>query len=150
MTEIMPAGGLRNTRILVVDDDPAILELLVTRLQIAGYSTIAARDGRVAIERLKDSRPSAMLLDLSMPLVDGFEVLDAISHRPDLISLPVLVLTARNQVADVQRAIALGASDYLAKPFKTNMLLLRVARLLRPRRSPRPADEGEQVETFHL
>jgi DNA-binding response OmpR family regulator len=153
LTAVANNIGNRNARILVVDDDPAILELLVTRLHIAGYSTVTARDGRGALDRLKDTRPAAMLLDLSMPIVDGFEVLSELSRRCDLPAPPVLVLTARNQAADVQRAIMLGASDYMAKPFETKMLLLRVARLLKPPRAPGSAgpmgDAGPQ-ETFLL
>ena len=122
-------------RILVVDDDPAVLDLVVTRLEIAGYETRQARDGAEAVDRLGEVRPAAMILDLSMPGLDGFGVLDLIAQRPDLASIPVLILSARSGAQDVRMAIKMGASDYLSKPFSTPHLLSRVARLVNARRS---------------
>jgi two-component system OmpR family response regulator len=117
-------------RILVVDDDESIVDLVSTRLQIAGYRALSATDGFEAIRALKDLRPEAMILDINMPGLDGFGVLEhmrrAGNHKP-----PTLVLTARHNAGDVEKAIRLGAKDYLAKPFDDRMLLARVARLLR-------------------
>jgi two-component system OmpR family response regulator len=123
--------GLRR-RILVVDDDRAILELVCTRLTLAGYDAFGARDGAEALQRLNGLRPQAMVLDLNMPNLDGFGVLKTLG-RERAQATPTLVLTARHAAADVQRAISLGARDYLAKPFKDANLLMRVARLFRPR-----------------
>lgn len=114
-------------RLLVVDDDPMMLELLVTRLELAGYAVSTARDGLEALRRVHKCRPQALILDINMPRLDGFGVLEQLNTS----RWPVLVLTARNQTQDVQRAISLGARDFLSKPFKDNQLLLRVARLLR-------------------
>ncbi len=124
-------------RVLVVDDDPMMLELVVTRLELAGYNVATARDGHEALNRLPHVKPQAMLLDVNMPRLDGFGVLSHLKLTNRLAGLPVMVLTARNQPSDVERAISLGARDFLAKPFKDNQLLLRVARLLRaaPRRT---------------
>ena len=123
--------GLRP-RILVVDDDKAILTLVGTRLTLAGYDIYSARNGAEALSRLDGVRPQAMILDLNMPILDGFGVLRALglekAHR-----LPTMVLTARHEASDVHAAVKLGARDYLAKPFKDQQLLMRVARLLRPR-----------------
>lgn len=123
-------------RVLVVDDDRAILELVATRLTLAGYDVFSARDGREAVERVRALRPHAMVLDLNMPEVDGFGVLERLGPSTTA-SLPILVLTARHSSKDVQRAIALGARDYVAKPLKEGQLLLRVARLFRPQVSRR-------------
>jgi DNA-binding response OmpR family regulator len=125
-------------RILVVDDDPAVLDLVITRLEIAGYETRRARDGAAAVDRLAEVRPAAMILDLNMPKLDGFGVLDLMSQRTDLAGIPVLILSARSAPNDVKLAIAMGASDYLSKPFETSRLLSRVARLVQPRRPPPP------------
>ncbi len=122
----------------MADDDPAVLDLVTSRLEVAGYDTRWARDGAAAMERLREVRPAAMILDLSMPYLDGFGVLELMSRRPDLAATPVLVLSARTGAEDVKLALTLGASDYLAKPFDTPRLLSRVARLLRPRRHARP------------
>ncbi len=138
-------SGRSRRRILVVDDDPAVLDLIIARLEVAGYETCWARDGAAAMERLRDVRPAAMILDLSMPHLDGFGVLDLMSRRPDLAATPVLVLSARSGAEDVRLALTLGASDYLAKPFDTPRLLARVARLLRPRRTAPPASGDDTM-----
>ena len=134
------ADGLRH-RVLVVDDDRAILELVCTRLTLAGYDAYAARNGAEALERLNGLRPQAMILDLNMPQLDGFGVLSTLG-RERALKTPTLVLTARHAAADVQKAIGLGARDYLAKPFKDQQLLMRVARLLRPRVDRRTLEES--------
>jgi two-component system OmpR family response regulator len=139
MTEPVLTSPPPRQRILVVDDDPAALDLVVTRLEIAGYETRRARDGAAAVDRLGEVRPAAMILDLNMPKLDGFGVLDLMSQRSDLACIPVLVLSARSGADDVKLAIAMGASDYLSKPFETTRLLSRVARLLQSRRPPGPA-----------
>ena len=122
---------MAKSRILVVDDDPMILELLVTRLELAGYQVVAARDGHEALKRIPDVHPHAMILDVNMPRLDGFGVLQHLKSTGRILTLPVMVLTARYQASDVQEAIRLGAKDFLAKPFKDNQLFMRVERLLR-------------------
>ena len=130
-------------RVLVVDDDPAVLELITTRLSIAGYQTFAARDGQEAISRLSEIRPTAMVLDINMPRLDGFGVLREMRQMRMTGKVAVMVLTARSQSDDVQRAVELGARDFLSKPFKDNQLLSRVARLLRP-----PPSDGGPPKSF--
>lgn len=137
----MPAYDTGQPRILIVDDDRAILELLHTRLTLAGYDVFSARNGHEALTRLSNLRPAAMVLDLSMPSLDGFGVLQQMG-KVWTSRTPTLVLTARNGTADVQRAIQLGARDYLAKPFRDDELLMRVKRLFR-----RPVDRRSLDET---
>jgi DNA-binding response OmpR family regulator len=124
-----------RTRILVVEDDPIILDLITTRLGIAGYDTYFARDGFEGLARLHELRPSALVLDINMPRLDGFGLLRKM--RLEGLKTPTMVLTARNQPEDVKQAIELGARDFLSKPFKDEQLLQRVGRLLR-RAPPRP------------
>ena len=125
-------------RILIVEDDPMVLELITTRLELAGYQTFAARDGYQGLERLVEVRPAAMVLDINMPRLDGFCVLRKMKETGQVLRVPVMVLTARNHGGDVQTAIQLGARDFLSKPFEDQQLLARVARLVR--RTPvRPA-----------
>ena len=119
-------------RILVVEDDPMMLELICTRLDLGGYQTVQARDGFEGLDRLRDFKPDAMVLDINMPRLDGFGVLRQMKSLGHLPRVPVMVLTARNQTTDVQEAIALGARDFLTKPFEDHKLLARVARLVRP------------------
>ena len=122
---------MAKSRILVVDDEPMILDLLVTRLELAGYQIVTARDGHEALKCIADAQPHAMLLDVNMPRLDGFGVLRHLKSTGRIMHLPVMVLTARYQASDVQEAIKLGARDFLAKPFTDNQLLVRVGRLLR-------------------
>ena len=106
-------------------------ELLVTRLELGGFHAVTARDGREALRNVREMHPEAMVLDINMPELDGFEVLASLKSRGELEHLPVLVLTARHTTADVQTAIRLGARDYLAKPVDPAVFLNRVRRLLR-------------------
>lgn len=117
-------------RVLIVEDDPTVLELVITRLSIAGYETFHARDGHEGLKRVKDVSPCAMILDINMPRLDGFGVLETLGMLGILARLPTMVLTARNQAEDVQKALKLGARDFLSKPFKDRQLLARVARLV--------------------
>ncbi len=118
-------------RILVVEDDAAVLELVLTRLDLAGFQTFHARDGIDALNQVAKLRPAGMVLDVNMPRLDGFGVLQRLGERNLISSTPTLVLTARNNQDDVRRAIELGARDYLAKPFKDEQLIARVHRLLK-------------------
>jgi DNA-binding response OmpR family regulator len=118
-------------RILVVDDEPFVLELITTRLQIAGYNVAQAKDGTRALQTLRELIPDGMVLDINMPGLDGFGVLEKMRAVPRWSAIPTMVLTARNRGEDVQRAMKLGARDYLTKPFDDKQLLARVARLLR-------------------
>jgi two-component system OmpR family response regulator len=139
--------GVRR-RILVVDDDRAILELVCMHLSVAGYDAFSVRDGRTALNRLASLRPVAMVLDLSMPELDGFGVLEKMGKAGTALT-PTLVLSARHGAADVKRAVSLGARDYLTKPFSSHQLLARVARLLR-RPAERQDPEGESAPVDQL
>ena len=124
-----PLAEARQRRVLVVDDDPFLLELIMTRLAIAEYNVRGARDGREALARIADFRPEAMVLDINMPVLDGFGVLSHMKAQGLTDKTLTMVLTARNAAEDVAKAIQLGAKDYLAKPFKDELLLQRVGRL---------------------
>lgn len=127
----------QRRRILVVEDDPMIRELITTRLELGGYQTFVASDGFQGLTSLAEVRPAAMILDINMPRLDGFGVLKRM--RALGVAVPTIVLTARNQPDDVRAAISLGARDFLAKPFRDEQLLARVARLLRkPTAAPQP------------
>lgn len=131
-------------RILVVEDDDLVLELIVTRLEIAGYRTFYARDGQEGLSRLNEVKPAGMVLDINMPKLDGFGVLERMKAMGLVQQVPTMVLTARNQTDDVRRAVSLGARDFLAKPFKDEQLLARVGRLMR-KTPPRPAPAAASV-----
>ena len=115
-------------KILVVDDDPDIRTLLAELLGRAGYETEQAADGRTALRRLYEAPPALVVLDVSMPDMDGYQTLERIR---DLSDVPVLMLTARTQELEKVRGLTSGADDYVAKPFGRQELLARVQALLR-------------------
>lgn len=116
-------------KVLVTEDDQDVRELIRTRLNLSGYEVQTARNGVEGLNRTMVFKPDAMVLDINMPELDGFGVLEGL--RAKSLRIPVLVLTARHAAADVRRAIDLGAKDYLSKPFTEAQLQARVARLLR-------------------
>lgn len=128
----MAASSSAPKRIFVAEDDRAILDLVRTRLLVAGYEVDFARTGTEALKRIGSKTPDAIILDVNMPELDGFAVLHALKSRTQTASVPVMMLTARNAAEDVSKALNLGAADYLTKPFKDELLLLRTARLVRP------------------
>jgi DNA-binding response OmpR family regulator len=120
-------------RVLVVDDDDDIRLLLEELLRSAGYDVSTARDGRAALRTFHDSRADIVVLDLSMPELDGFETLERLR---DLSDVPVILLTARGGEIDKVRGFRAGADDYVVKPFGRRELLARIEALLR--RTPEP------------
>jgi DNA-binding response OmpR family regulator len=120
-------------RVLVVDDDDDIRLLLEELLRGAGYGTATARDGREALRTFHESPSDVVVLDLSMPELDGFETLERLR---DLSDVPVILLTARSGEIDKVRGFRAGADDYVVKPFGRQELLARVEALLR--RNPEP------------
>jgi len=122
----------RGAPILVADDDPTMCVLVSETLGNYGLPCRLARDGAETLELVEKLRPSLLILDINLPDVDGFEVLMQLQQGPAGQNLPVVLLSARQQEADVLRGFALGASDYVVKPFSPLELVARVRRLLRP------------------
>jgi DNA-binding response OmpR family regulator len=121
----MPA---KKTTILSADDDPQLLRLVTRNLQLEGYEVLAASDGQQALEFIEAHMPDLILLDVMMPKLDGFAVLERVR---EFASTPVIMLTARGQDQDKIRGFDLGADDYLTKPFSIDELLARVRAVLR-------------------
>jgi two-component system response regulator MprA len=124
-------------RILVVDDEPAVREAVDRALRLDGYRTELAGDGRAALTAIASAPPDALVLDVLMPDVDGLEVCRRLRAAGD--RTPVLMLTARDAVADRVRGLDAGADDYLVKPFALEELLARMRALLR---RARDGEEG--------
>ena len=118
----------RNQLILVVDDDQEILKMLNSILKLEGYDVALAADGKSAMALLEEHKPDLVILDIVMPELDGFQVLDLIRQRSDV---PVIMLTARYEVTTLRDALVLGADDYVRKPFRTRVLLARIRAKLR-------------------
>ena len=117
-------------RVLVVDDDPVILELLRINFEIEGFEVISAADGQEGLERARAEQPDVVLSDIMMPRVDGLQLLARLRDDPTTAGLPVVLLSAKAQNNEVQRGLALGADDYVTKPFDPLELIDRVNAVL--------------------
>ena len=120
-------------RILAIDDEKDILELLKYNLEKEGYEILTAQTGERGFELARAKRPELILLDLMLPGVDGFEICKLLKNSPDTRSIPIVMLTAKNSEIDHVLGIELGAADYLAKPFSVKILLARIKNVFRNR-----------------
>jgi two-component system phosphate regulon response regulator PhoB len=118
-------------RILIVDDEPDIVALVVFHLAKAGFCVLTASNGRDALESAKQNPPAIVVLDLMLPGMSGFDVLESLRADDSTRNVGVLMLTARREEADRVRGLTLGADDYLTKPFSPQELVLRVGAILR-------------------
>lgn len=119
-------------RILVVDDEPELMKLVTTRLEANGYAVSAVSNGADGVTRAAAERPDLILLDVMMPVMDGFSVLQRLRADERTRAVPVIMLTARSETHLIMKAQALGAEDYLIKPFRAEELLALIARYLAP------------------
>lgn len=124
-------GNLRGRRVLVVDDEPYILKILVFKLRTAGLVPVEAANGEDALRLALAEPPDAILLDLSLsPGLSGFEVLGRLKAHPRTAAVPVVVLTARTQAEERATGLRLGAARFLTKPFSTKALLVELEGIL--------------------
>ncbi len=130
-------------RILVVDDEPSVRNAVRRALVLAGYAVTLAEDGEQALSMLAVQSPDAVVLDLLMPSVDGLEVCRRLRAAGD--RTPVLMLTARDSVADRVRGLDAGADDYVTKPFSVNELIARMRAIFRRAARVGPAPEAFEI-----
>ena len=114
------------SKVLIVDDEPDVLLLLRVNLEAAGYQTVLAADGETALIKIDESDPDVVLLDIMMPVMDGWGVLRALSERDN--APRVVVVSAKSSDRDIVRALTSGALDYITKPFDPDDLVDVVAR----------------------
>ncbi|HAM73494.1 MAG TPA: DNA-binding response regulator [Verrucomicrobiales bacterium] len=129
-------------RILIVDDEPDVIELLEFNLRQAGYDVTSAEDGAAGLKKAREIAPDLIVLDLMLPEMDGTEVCKQLRREPTTARTPIVMLTAKAAEIDRVLGLELGADDYVTKPFSPRELVLRVRGLLR---RGQPADEAEQV-----
>ena len=122
---------MEKTTILIVDDEEDIIELVQLNLAREGYQTLACTTGEKALQIAGSKRPDLVILDLMLPGIDGMEVCRRLKANPDTRQIPVLMLTAKGEEADIVAGLELGAGDYVTKPFSGKVLAARVRRLLR-------------------
>jgi two-component system, OmpR family, response regulator MtrA len=117
-------------KIVVADDDADIRDLVVFKLEQSGHDVVAVGDGAAAVDACRDSVPDLAVLDVMMPGMTGFDACRALRADPALAGIPVILLTARAQEADIEQGFSAGADDYVVKPFSPRELASRVATVL--------------------
>jgi DNA-binding response OmpR family regulator len=117
-------GTKTTSRILVVDDEPQVVWMLQFSLEAEGYQTLSARDGRAALDEVREHHPSVVLLDIMMPVMDGWAFLEELQALPADERPRVIVVSARSSLRDRAKAAELGADAFVAKPFNVDDLLV--------------------------
>jgi DNA-binding response OmpR family regulator len=128
-------------KVLVVDDDRVLADVLVFTLRREGFEVIQALDGQVALQRWAEDQPDLILLDVNMPKVDGFTVCRQIREQSDV---PIILLTVKNEEEDIVGGLDIGADDYITKPFSPRQLVARIHAVLRR------AGQRKVVELFEV
>jgi DNA-binding response OmpR family regulator len=118
--------------VLVVEDDPTILQLLEVNFEMEGVRVVLATDGAIGVERARDSAPDVIVSDVMMPNMSGVEMVAALKDDPATASIPIILLSAKAQGTDIRAGIDAGADDYVTKPFEPLDLIDRVNALLAP------------------
>lgn len=127
--------------VLIVDDEPLALEMAERTLQRQGFGTLTARGGEQGLQLAREKLPDIVLLDITMPGMDGFAVFDALRSTPETEAIPVIFVTARDDTADKVHGLELGAVDYITKPYNLSELAARVRSTLRMRKLEREVAE---------
>ena len=118
-------------KILIVDDEPDVVQLIEYNLKSAGYDVLTSTDGQDALQQARASSPDLIILDLMLPEVDGLDVCKVLRRDTGTAGIPIVMLTAKASETDRVLGLELGADDYVTKPFSPRELVLRVKRLLR-------------------
>jgi PleD family two-component response regulator len=126
MTAVVQLADSRKPLVLVVDDDPAMRVIISTNLELAGFRVVSAGDGPSAVALLDDHVPDVVVLDVMMPMMDGYATLGKIRRHATASHVPVIVLTGRNDSSDPVKSLEAGADDFIAKPFSPQEMLARV------------------------
>ncbi len=140
---------MAGENILVVEDDEDILELVRYNLAKDGYKVVGVRSGEDAVRSVGFKAPDLVVLDLMLPGLDGLEVCKVIRNDPTTRHVPVVMLTAKGEEADIVTGLELGADDYITKPFSPRVLVARIRAVLR-RKTVEPADDSSTIHVRDL
>ena len=116
-------------KVLIVDDEPDIVELLSMRFEINGYSVLAAQNGEEALEKVNTGNPDIVILDLMLPKITGYEVCRMLKFDDKHRDIPIIILSALDQQQEREKAVAGGADAYFIKPFDMELLMVKVREL---------------------
>jgi two-component system phosphate regulon response regulator PhoB len=132
---------MSQAKILIVEDEEDVLELIRYNLEKNGYLTDTALDGRKALEKIRSKAADLILLDLMLPEVDGLEICRKVKNDAATADIPVIMLTAKGTEADIVAGLEMGADDYITKPFSPRVLMARVKAVLRRKEMPSATDK---------
>jgi len=135
-------GTWAKYHILIVDDEEDILELVRYNLELDGFQTTCVINGEQALKKTRTEKPDLIVLDLMLPNIDGLDVCRILKNDSKTKNIPILMLTARGEEADIVRGLEIGADDYVTKPFSPKILVARVKTLLRRYAEPVGDEEG--------
>jgi len=124
-----------RTKVLIVDDEPNIVQTLQDRLEMNEYEVVTACNGQEGLEQAIQEQPDVILLDVIMPVMDGHEMLEALRKQPGCDDISVIMLTARSQTQDIARANSCNIEDYIVKPFDLTELLEKIESIIEKRKS---------------
>jgi two-component system alkaline phosphatase synthesis response regulator PhoP len=142
---------MAKERILAVEDEMDILDVIRYNLEKEGYPVVTATTGEEAIDKAREEQPDLILLDLMLPEMDGFDVCKIIKNDPLTASIPILMVTAKGEESDIVTGLELGAEDYITKPFHPRVLIARVRAALRRRKKiPMNGSSSIQIHTLLL
>jgi len=122
---------METKKILIVDDEPAIISILTTRLEAVGYQVVAAVDGEEALQKAEKEIPDLIVLDIMLPKIDGFKVCRILKYDDRYKDIPIIMLTAKGQEKDKNIGKDVGADKYLTKPYEAEELLDAIRKLLK-------------------
>ncbi len=147
---VLKEATMTKPTVLVIEDDPDIVELLEYNLQREGYVVASVGDGEKGLERALRRRPDLVLLDLMLPGIDGLEVCRRLRASEEGAEMPVIMLTAKGEETDVVLGLELGADDYITKPFSPREVLARIRALQRRRERENRQGERKRIEVHDL
>jgi two-component system alkaline phosphatase synthesis response regulator PhoP len=144
------SGGPGSGRVVVVEDEPDVAELIRYNLAKEGYQVVLAPNGADALRLIQGARPDIVLLDIMIPQLNGWEVCRRLKHDPDTRSIPIIMVTGRVEEGDKVLGFELGADDYVTKPFSPRELLARVRAVGRRGRGPDPGHQKRHLKAGEL
>jgi len=138
----------QKEKILIIEDEEAIQQILSFQMECEGYHYSQARTGEAALQLAEEESPDLILLDLMLPLLDGFEVCRCLKKNPKTANIPIIMLTAKGSEMDIVTGLELGADDYIVKPFSNKVLLARIRTALRRKRLMLEASKPPKTTTL--
>jgi two-component system phosphate regulon response regulator PhoB len=141
---------MAQEKILIVEDEPSLIEVLSYNLQREGYEVVTSQEGREGLRRAQTLLPSLIILDLMLPGMNGLEICRELRASPQTAHIPILMLTAKAEETDQIVGFAVGADDYVTKPFSVKVLLQRVKALRRRAESPEPMTEVIELQGIRI